>query len=191
MILKLNNKEKCQVCNRYGGNNSMSCLNCGGSGEVIVLKEIDITKEELAELNKQAESVVWKPEYYDIYYIVDSWQEVETSTWRNDVIDNFRYNIGNCFETIEEALKSADRQQALARVKAYIRDNDFGLVPDWSNGEQYKYRIYYNHQYKRFNCFCSSSTQYETEIGHLKSEEACKQVWENMEEDLLLIYGVK
>jgi len=156
-------------------------------------KEIEITKEELAELNKQAESVseVWKPKIGEIYHYADSRGNIYWDRWIDSVNDNFLYYIGNCFKTREEAQKSVDRQQALARVKAYIRDNDLGLVPDWSDDGQNKFYITYCHNDKEFQGWCNSYGQRETEIGYLKSSEDCNQVIENMKEDLLLIFNVK
>ena len=63
----------------------------------------------------------WKPELGEKYYLSDSNGSVYDSVWSNDYIDRSRFEIGNCFQTKEEA------EQAVEKLKAWKRLKDSGL----------------------------------------------------------------
>lgn len=73
------------------------------------------------------ESTRWKPEIGYKYYLSDSNGSIYDSVWSNDYIDRSRVEIGNCFETREEA------EKAVERLKAWERLKDAGLkFKDWN-----------------------------------------------------------
>lgn len=55
----------------------------------------------------------WKPEYCDLYYVVDAVGVVSSHTWCDDTADRTYYTIGNCFRTSEEAEAAAAMVRAL------------------------------------------------------------------------------
>lgn len=64
---------------------------------------------------KQAEKYRWKPEDGQIYYYVamEATTHISYHTWRNDDIDNFHYQVKNCFKTEEEAKAVAKKIKKL------------------------------------------------------------------------------
>ena len=69
----------------------------------------------------------WKPELGYKYYLSDSNGSIYDSVWSNDYIDRSRSEIGNCFESREEA------EKAIERLKAWERLKDAGLkFKDWN-----------------------------------------------------------
>lgn len=73
------------------------------------------------------ESTRWKPEVGYKYYLSDSNGSIYDSVWSNDYIDRNRSEIGNCFESREEA------EKAVERLKAWERLKDAGLkFKDWN-----------------------------------------------------------
>ena len=63
------------------------------------------------------ESTRWKPELGYKYYLSDSNGSIYDSVWSNDYIDRSRSEIGNCFQTKEEAEKAVEYLKALATVR--------------------------------------------------------------------------
>ena len=73
------------------------------------------------------ESTRWKPELGQKYYFAASDGIVNNNLWADDSIDNGRFEIGNCFESREEA------EKAVERLKAWERLEDAGLkFKDWN-----------------------------------------------------------
>lgn len=68
------------------------------------------------------ESTRWKPEMDQKYYHVGGDGFVYGDTWANgSAVDNGRLDIGNCFQTEEEA------ERAVEKLKAWKRLKDSGL----------------------------------------------------------------
>ena len=63
------------------------------------------------------ESTRWKPETDQKYYFIRTSGYVYDSIWTNDSIDDGRFEIGNCFETKEEAERAVEYLKALAVVR--------------------------------------------------------------------------
>ena len=63
------------------------------------------------------ESTRWKPEENQKYYFLDSNGYVYNNIWAGDSIDRNRSDIGNCFQTEEEAEKVVEYLKALAVVR--------------------------------------------------------------------------
>ena len=64
------------------------------------------------------ESTRWKPEMLQDYYRVGSDGKVYDDVWENTpYIDNGRFEIGNCFQTKEEAERVVEYLKALAVVR--------------------------------------------------------------------------
>ena len=76
------------------------------------------------------ESTRWKPEMSQTYYRVGSDSFVYDDTWVNDsAVDNGRFEIGNIFQTEEEAKRVVEYLKALATVRGdatteFIRGKD-------------------------------------------------------------------
>ena len=73
------------------------------------------------------ESTRWKPETLQNYYCVTSDGSVAKDDWRNWDLDNGRFEIGNCFQTKEEAEKAVEKLKAWKRLK----DSDLKFK-DWN-----------------------------------------------------------
>ena len=63
------------------------------------------------------ESTRWKPEMDQKYHIIASDGTVFDNLWDDDSTDNGRFNVGNCFQTEEEAEKAVERLKAWERLK--------------------------------------------------------------------------
>lgn len=63
------------------------------------------------------ESTRWKPEERQDYYCVTSDGSVVKDDWSNWCLDDGRFEIGNCFQTEEEAERVKEYLKALAVVR--------------------------------------------------------------------------
>ena len=93
---------------------------CRGISYIIVHKDqleknLNILDDWFEEIN---ESTRWKPEKFQNYYHVGGDGFVYSDTWANgSAVDNGRLDIGNCFQTEEEAKKVSEYLKALAVVR--------------------------------------------------------------------------
>ena len=103
---------------------------CRGISYTIVHKDqLEKNPNILAEWFEEVnESTRWKPEINQEYYWLDSCGSVYSDAWDDgSTINNVRFEIGNCFESREEA------EKAVERLKAWERLNDAGLkFKDWN-----------------------------------------------------------
>ena len=73
------------------------------------------------------ESTRWKPEMDEEYYRLGSDGSVMNDEWVGLSIDSDRFDIGNCFQTEEEA------EKVVEKLKAWKRLKDSGLkFKDWN-----------------------------------------------------------
>ena len=63
------------------------------------------------------EQTRWKPEMDQTYYGISIGSSVFSEYWNDLTVDYDRFNIGNCFETKEEAEKAVEYLKALATVR--------------------------------------------------------------------------
>lgn len=152
--------------------------------------ELNLNDEQLKQLKSQMPGVFKKNKFEvgDEYWYICYDGDVVECEWENDNIDKQRLAYGNAFKTEEEATKVSDRRQAVKRVKDWIEENLGVFEPDWSDANQSKYSIYYNYNNNLLDYTWSRALKQYSPIGYLKSEEDCKRLIENCEEDLLIIY---
>ena len=124
------------------------------------------------------------------YYYINGYAEIASDEENNLALDEDRYNIGNYFKTKEQA------EKALRKIPIYVKLRDLadrlseGDPIDWSNSDQDKFYIYYDHHYNSLSqdsfsythcisgiyCTCADFLRVAiTKIG----EEELKELFEN------------
>ena len=78
----------------------------------------------------------WKPEADQKYYFLNNDGSVGYNHWDGDHIDRNRFEIGNCFKTVEEAEKAVEYLKALAVVRG-------DATTKFVNGE-YNWYVYFD-----------------------------------------------
>lgn len=110
------------------------------------LQELEQKYEELGKeiekLKKEKKGKRWKPVNDDNYYILNDLGKINTSRWRNDPIDNFRFSQNNCFRTEQEALKHLENLKTKAELRALAEELNGDEVMNWETLFQYKYHLY-------------------------------------------------
>lgn len=90
-------------------------LLCAESNAIPWPFTIDLLKERNYKFADQP-AERWKPEDGEWYENVDEFCEVNEASWRDDDIDNKRWNLGNCFKK-----GSAEAQKAASELKEFWR----------------------------------------------------------------------
>lgn len=132
------------------------------------------------------EQTRWKPEKFQKYYRVGSDGEVYDDAWANgSIIDNGRFEIGNCFKTKEEAEQAAEYLKALATVRG---DGTSKFTKGKSN-----YYVVYNTTY---NCLDVSDNCYLIKNGifglpYFATADDVRRSIELHRHEWLTIFGIK
>ena len=155
-------------------------------------KEVKISDESYKAIADSIQSKRWKPEEDEDYWFVDEGYILEAN-WDNDEFDQYCYKTGNCYRTEKEARTALARIIALADIREYILNNNLQVDNvDWSDRDQEKWIIYYDHDYSEFyGGEINYIHQKLNELPWLKSEEAKDQVIQAKKKELLVIFNVK
>ncbi len=152
--------------------------------------EVTLTQEQIDQILKENEKKSGYPENDTEFWYLTSYGEAIYYHWEGEESEHYMFDTGNYYETKAEAEKALEKLQALARIRKYIRENDLGVVPDWSDRNRAAY-IYYSHSDSEFLWEVYWYLSQETNIGYLKSSEACEQVIKDCKDDLLTYFGVE
>lgn len=142
--------------------------------------DTEVTKEQLQAINDLLgieNSKTWKPKDGEWYYTVTGLGGVKDTLWTNDFQDNDRYDLGNVFETQEQALFARDKQVFLTKMKRDFIENSDEV--DWGNKDQKKYFLRFDNRGKviqidYFNsvkCSAFNTTNHEWLKQYIKDNE--------------------
>lgn len=161
---------------------------CRGISYTIVHKDQleknpNILNEWFEEIN---ESTRWKPEMLRDYYYVSSSGAVYDDVW-NDTpnIDHDRFDIGNCFQTKEEAKRVVEYLKALAVVRGDATSEFVKYNDNWFVG--------YDPEHKSIDAFCNPYTTRNGTFGlpYFATKEDAQRSIELHKKEWLTIFGVK
>ena len=100
----------------------------------------EVEEEKLKELLGMKVSKAWEPEYSEEYWCVGSFGDIYKEFWENMEEDKYKYSIGNCYKTEEEAVFARDKQIFTTKLERDFAENSDDI--DWGNGDQNKYHMY-------------------------------------------------
>lgn len=132
------------------------------------------------------ESTRWKPEKFQKYYYVEDDNFIYDDIWGNgSAIDNGRFQIGNCFQTKEEAERVVEYLKALATVRGDATSEFVKYNDNWFIG--------YDHEHKSIDAFCNPYTARNGIFGlpYFATEKDAKRSIEQHKNEWLTIFGVK
>ena len=132
------------------------------------------------------ESTRWKPDRNQKYYYLGNSGSVYYDTWANgSPIDNGRFEIGNCFQTEEEAEQVAEYFKALAVVRGDATSEFVKYNDNWFIG--------YDPEHKSIDAFCNPYTARNGIFGlpYFATEEDARRSIEQHKNEWLAIFGVR
>jgi hypothetical protein len=153
-------------------------------------------EEKLYELEKELkESKVeefkrWRASKMEYYYFLNVNGDTIKSGEMLHKHDNYRYSIGNYFETKEECEYYKNKLLATQRLKDLALRLNEGWKPDWNNFDEEKWFIYYDYKYEEYNCN-RYYLFYKIPNTYFKSEEIGKKAMELMGNDLDYIFDIR
>ena len=127
----------------------------------------------------------WKPEMHQVYRYINTDSSVSGSTWTDDYFDDGRFEIGNCFQTEEEAKRAAEYLKALAVVRGDGTSKFIKGIDNWSV-----------HYYAPHNCLDVSDNSYCIRNGifglpYFATREDAQRSIDLHKNEWLTIFGVK
>lgn len=141
----------------------------------------------LIEKANKPKNKVWKPEKDETYYYSYSDGNIEEATWDNLNIDKNRYAIGNCFKTKEDAEFALERQKVITELKRFALEHNDKEI-DWSNDDEQKYCLYFNHERNRIMINNFYVSQFLSEQIYFTSDTIARQAIKEIGEERLKKY---
>lgn len=106
----------------------------------------DLRQELLAKIEKEEKKPfeVELPKVHDIvYYICEDRDTVDSTYFYNGEHFKNKFLNGYYFKTKEEAKQHLKERKLLFKLHQWAKEKNEGWEPDWSNGDEIKYYIYY------------------------------------------------
>ena len=133
------------------------------------------------------------PQKGEMVYCVLGDGDIDSRPFSNN--DSYVVNClrqGRVKPTREEAEQLRDKEQAQARIDAYIRENGLEFVPDWSNHSRLKWYPCYEHG-RTPPAICACAVQIsQTATGFfVATREHANAIIAACEADLKIVLGVK
>lgn len=158
-------------------------------------KEIPLSDETVKSLKQSlgVKSGLWKPKEGEQYFYNNNCGNTAEGRWCSDFIDGNRLSINNIFPSYQLAQKEVDKRRATQRVRNYIADNFGVFKPDWKDGEQAKYSVFYDNRecdQKGFRYENLNDIKQYSPFGHMKALAECNQLIKECEDDLKIIFEV-
>jgi len=148
-------------------------------------KKIEISDETAENLTKQFN----KPKTEEIeegteYWYVDVDNEKDRYRWNNDNYDNNILKNHNLYLNVEDCDKQIAKNEALNKIKTYIKDNFEEFLPNWDDENEDKYNLYYDYEDEEWD-YCSNGNFRELFLlPFLKSDEQVEQVIKDCKKEL-------
>ena len=145
----------------------------------------NILTEWFEEIKEPTDSIHWEPKYGDGYWTIGISGAPMYSPYYGDGIDKWRLESGRLYRSREECEKARDRELAEVRLR---RTSNF--EPDWSNNDQNKWTVYYNHNDKELLVEATAFLQYPSAIYFDTYDSIKKSIKEN-KQDWLIYFGIE
>ncbi len=112
-----------------------------------IMEKISELEQQIAELKeaaqKQDEPKAWKPDVEEDYWYISEHMTATDTEFSEDNFDNRLIRVNNCFRTKERADEVAKKIRMLLKLERYRDMFCPDYVPDWEDGNQHKYCVYY------------------------------------------------
>nr|DAH83331.1 MAG TPA: hypothetical protein [Caudoviricetes sp.] len=120
------------------------------------LKKLEELQKEAEAQKEQEEFKPWKPGAGEEYFFVDNNFCARSFCNYDDEVDNYNFEIGNCFRTGERADQVVEKMRLLLRLEQLHDMICPDYVPDYK-GDETKYHLYFSHVQGKYEVSCSTS----------------------------------
>lgn len=127
----------------------------------------------------------WEPETDQEYYCIGSDGSIYDDDWADLSSDRDKFEIGNCFQTEEEAEQVVEYLKALAVVRGDATSEFVKYNDNWFIG--------YDSEHKSIDAFCNPYTARNGIFGlpYFATEEDAKRSIEQHKNEWLTIFGIE
>ena len=139
--------------------------------------------------DEEVPDVLWRAKEGEKYFYIYSNGIVGTEKKSHNQMDNDIWELGNYYRTVEEANKEIEKRKAIMRIRRYAAEKWGEFVPNWSDHNQVKFHIYYDHKKQNFNKNSNHYIQNKSFI-YFEDIEHIEEVIKNFESDLKLIFNL-
>jgi len=144
-----------------------------------ILENLDQVKKYISEIDNKP-----KTEERTKYWFIDEVNKKQLSLWENDNIDNKRLQNHNLYLIVEDCDKQIAKNEALNKIKTFIKDNFDTFVPDWEVEDENKYSIYYDYKDEEWDYYFNDNFRELTLLPFLKSEKQAEQLVKDCKKEL-------
>lgn len=113
--------------------------------------EIKNLSQELENLKKEKENKRWRGSLNQRYYYISTDARCCFTQEDSHPADNGRYSIGNYFQTEKQAQETIEKLKIYNQLKDLALKLNEGEKIDWTNMSQYKYSIFYDHNFRELD----------------------------------------
>lgn len=167
--------------------------------KTIKIDEVEISVDQIKKAMKEnpelfkESKMPWRAEKGGDYFCVADTTNLKKHTDNRERRDEFRYSVGNCFATKDEAHTSLARQIATGKVRLAILEANDGWVIDWSDDDTDKFWIEHSHDKDCFGFKVDSNSGWQSPnmLPFIKSDEIAEQIIKDYKPELKLIFNVK
>ena len=153
-----------------------------------LLKRIEFLEEKLAALSADSEPVQpvkcepWRADLYGEYWYIDTDGKLEKTTDHCHEEDDFSYQVGNYFRTVDQANKARERLLALGKFRHKAYELNEGILPE-AELRTSRYYIFWNLREEEFQVRETSYTIGEN--TYFKTRELAERAISELEPDVL------
>lgn len=142
--------------------------------------------ENLDQVKKYIEEIESKKDIEEgtEYWWVNEKNKISSCFWEDDSLDNALLNNHNVYLNESDCDKQIAKNEALNKIKTYIKDNFGEWKPNWNDISEDKITIYFNNESRCWSYNTNWSNKTLTLLPHLKSQEQAKQLIKDCEEEL-------
>lgn len=144
----------------------------------------EILTEWFKEISEPTDSIHWKPNFGDKYWVYFSDGEVTDYFWTNKLADTASYKLGRTYHTQEECERAYERQVAEVRLR---RTSTF--EPDFENNNS-GYVVYYDFRDNKLDICSTACCSYGERVHYKTKEDAEKSIKEN-KRDWKIYFGIE
>lgn len=143
-----------------------------------------VSNEYFKEIQEPTDSIHWKPEYGEDYWVVNSYGLIVKRIWSDSIEDLNMYRLGIIYSTEEECEKAKKRKLAKVRLQ---RTSTF--EPDFENGNG-GWIVEYDYIKHRFVAWRYPFESSGEPVRYETKEEAKKSIEEN-KRDWKIYFGIE
>jgi len=147
-----------------------------------ILENLDQVKKYISEIDNKP-----KIEKDTEHWLIDRYNEKTISFWDDEKWSIRLLKNHNVYLKEADCDKQIAKNEALNKIKTYIKDNFEEFVPNWDDNDEGKYSLLYGCKEKKWSTYDNYSYRELTLLPFLKSEEQAEQLIKDCEKELNIL----